>query len=83
MVVASSVLLAVAAAAVLDAVDVALTFSGFCAPHGLSWRHDDEHALSPLQAATHWLPHSWQTKYGSVSEYSVTFGRLWSPHRQP
>jgi len=34
----------------------------------------DEQLLSEPQLATHWVPHSWQMKYGSVWEYSVRLG---------
>jgi hypothetical protein len=27
---------------------------------GVTYRHLSEHVLSPLQAATHWVPHAWQ-----------------------
>jgi len=38
--------------------------------------------LSPLQPATHWLPHSEQMKYGKVWVYWVTLGERPSPHTQ-
>lgn len=67
-----------------DAVWVVLFSSlGLRAPQGWSSRQEDAQALSPPQSFTHWLPHSWQTKYGRVREYSDTLGCWPFPHRQP
>lgn len=66
-----------------DGVGLTLVFLGSVAPQGLSSRQEDAQALSPLHFSTHWLPHSWQTKYGRVRLYSVTLGRLLLPQRHP
>lgn len=38
--------------------------------------------LLPLQPVTHWLPHSWQMKKGSVCEYCVMLGETLFSHTQ-
>lgn len=81
MTVASADELAVPEAAV--AVAVAFDVLGCCAPQGWSERQAPEHVLFDPHAATHWLPYSTQTKYGSVREYSETFGWVPSAQRQP
>jgi len=64
-------------------VEVVLYRLGLLAPQGLSWRQADEHWLFCPHAVTHWLPYSWQMKYGRVREYSETLGCLLLPQRQP
>lgn len=59
-----------------------LGLMGSWAPQGWSCRQADEQVLSPLQAVTHWLPHSWQMKKGSVWVYWVMLGLRPSPHSQ-
>lgn len=41
---------------------VLLAGEGSRAPQGWSCRQAPEQALSEPQSATHWVPHSWQTK---------------------
>jgi hypothetical protein len=53
---------------------------GSWAPQGWSCLQAEAQVLSPLQAVTHWLPHSWQMKYGKVWVYWVTLGERPSPH---
>lgn len=62
---------------------VLLAGVGSKAPQGWSCRQSPAQSLSEPQAFTHWLPHSWQTKYGSVKEYSETLGVLPSLQRHP
>lgn len=57
-----------------DTVDRLSRF-GCCAPHGWSSRQSEAQRLLPLHLATHWLPHSWQMKKGSVRLYSEMLGR--------
>lgn len=65
------------ALAVPDAVAVELVLLaglGSVAPQGWSCLHALAQLLSWPQAVTHWFPHSVQTKYGRVREYSDTLG---------
>lgn len=78
-----SVLLAVALTVAEVVLLVLFSSFGLRAPHGWSSRQEEAQALSLPQPATHWLPHSWQTKYGSVREYSVILGCWPLPQRQP
>lgn len=60
-----------------------LGLMGSCAPQGWFSRQADAQVLSPWpQLATHWFPHSWQTKKGMVWVYCVTLGEMPSPHTQ-
>ncbi len=51
-----------------------LTRVGFRAPHGCPCVQELAQLLSLPHPFTHWTPHSVQTKYGSVREYSETLG---------
>jgi len=55
---------------------------GFWAPQGCWERQLDWQRLSPLQLATHSLPHSWQRKKGRVCEYSEMLGERPLPQMQ-
>jgi hypothetical protein len=62
---------------------VLLASSGLCAPQGFCSLQLLAQMLLLPQAFTHWLPHSVQTKYGSVSVYSETFGCWLLPQIHP
>lgn len=75
IVVPSSVLLAVGVIVALPEAVFVFGPSGSLAPQGWSCWHDAWQALSVEgQFLTHWVPHSWQTKKGSVRVYSVMLG---------
>jgi len=72
------------ACVVLELIDKVLVFwrVGFWAPQGCCERQLDWQRLSPLQLATHSLPHSWQRKKGRVCEYSEMLGERPLPQMQ-
>lgn len=62
---------------------VSLAEVGLLAPQGWSCLHALAQLLSEPQFFSHWFPHSVQTKYGRVREYSDTLGCVLSPQRHP